>query len=217
MPKAENVSSEVIAYEDMDYRILLVQKTDILFNRTDSLCFGIKTGYSLNDVRSVVSENAQKLNYGIIVKDFGGIFKNKSAQNKTFIDFIKQIMIVVLITVIILQVSMQSVHIIENFGSYGILYANGFSMKDFFYIFAIQNILKGCISVFITLGAGYFLLEILYAETMSSLYVLYKIVITYVLWKVILCGTVIAILSTLAALLIFTRKQPAVIIRENAK
>lgn len=217
MPKAENVSSEVIAYEDMDYRILLVQKTDILFNRTDSLCFGIKTGYSLNDVRKVVSENAQKLNYGIIVKDFGGIFKNKAAQNKTFIDFIKQIMIVVLITVIILQVSMQSVHIIENFGNYGILYANGFSMKDFFYIFAIQNILKGCISVFITLGAGYFLLEILYAETMSSLYVLYKIVITFVLWKVILCAMAIAILSMVVSLLIFSRKQPAVIIRENVK
>lgn len=217
MPKIDNVSSEMIAFQEMDYRILLVQKTEWLFNRTDSLCFGIKSGYSLNDVRNVISEKAQIIHYNIQVKDFDGIFKNKAAQNKTFIKFIEQIMIIVLITVIILQVSMQSVHIIENFGNYGILYANGFSMKDFFYIFIIRNILKGCISVFITLGAGYVLLEVLYAETISSLYPLYKIVITDVLWKVILCGLSIAILSTLVSIFIFSRKQPAILIRENRK
>lgn len=217
MPKIDNVSSEIIAYEEMDYRILLLQKTELLFSRTDSLCFGIKKGYSLNDVRNVVSEKAQKINYSIQVKNFDGIFKNKASQNKTFIKFIEQIMIIVLITVIILQVSMQSVHIIENFGNYGILYANGFSTKDLFCIFIIQNILKGCISLFITLGVGYFLLEILYGETIFSLYILYKIVITYVLWKVILCGLSIAVFATVVSILIFSRKQPAVLIRENRK
>lgn len=217
MPKTDNVSNEVIAYEEMDYRILLVQKTDMLFNRTDSLCFGIKEGYSLNDVRSVVSEKAQKINYSIYAKNFDGIFKNKASQNKTFIEFIKQIMIIILVTLIILQVSMQSVHIIENFGNYGILYANGFSTKDLFNIFIIQNILKGSVSIFITLGAGYFLLDILYSETIFSTNILYGIVIKYVLWKVILCCLVIVMLTSVVSILIFSRKQPAALIRENGK
>lgn len=217
MPKIDNVSEQTTAYEEMNYKMLIVEDIKSISSASETMCFKVKEGYSVNDARAEITEIAQKINYGTTVKSFKGIFNNIELKNKTFINFIEQILFVVMITVIILQVSMQAVHIIENFGNYGILYANGFSAFDHFTIFLIQNILKGITAVFLTLGAGYLILDIFYSDSicMYSLYVLYTVILKYVLWKVLMCALAIAILTTIVAFGLFYRKPPSVLIKEN--
>lgn len=118
---------------------------------------------------------------------------------------------------LILHVSMQSVHIIENFGNYGILYANGFSLTDHILIFLIQNFLKGVAAVFLTLGAGYQALDLFFSDSLSiySFHVLYTVILKYVLWKVFLCAIAIMVLTTLVSSVLFCKKTPSVLLKEN--
>ena len=179
----------------------------------------LKDGYSINDLKNEMSILGRKMNYTLAVKNFKIIFDTIGFKNKTFVNYIKQILYIIMITVIVLQVSMQVVHLLENFGNYGILYANGFSAGDHYFIFLIQNILKGIIAFFIALGAGYLILEFMYTDIVSryTMRILYNVVLKYILWKVALCAFTIAIFTAIIAIVLFKRKSPAVLIKESKK
>ena len=217
VPKLDDISSQTTAYEEMDYKIMIVEGIPSVSNISENIYFHIKEGYSIKDVRTEIDRIGQEIHYGTSVKNYQGIFDNITSKNKTFIRFIKQILWVILIAVVILHVSMQSVHIIENFGNYGILYANGFSLTDHILIFLIQNFLKGVAAVFLTLGAGYLALDLFFSDSLSiySFHVLYTVILKYVLWKVFLCAIAIMVLTTLVSSVLFCKKTPSVLLKEN--
>lgn len=216
MPKIEDVSGQATAYEIMDYKILIVRN---MIEVPEKICFKLKDGYSMNDLKNEMSILGRKMNYTLAVKNFKVIFDTIGFKNKTFVNYIKQILYIIMVTVIVLQVSMQVVHLLENFGNYGILYANGFSAGDHYFIFLIQNILKGIIAFFIALGAGYLILEFMYTDMVSryTMRILYNVVLKYILWKVALCAFAIAIFTAIIAIVLFKRKSPAVLIKESKK
>lgn len=216
MPKVDNVSSQTMAYEIMDYKILIIRNT---VEVPEKICFGVRDGYSINGVKNEVLSLCRKMNYTMKINNFKSIFDTIDLKNKTILDYIKQIVYIVIITVIILQISMQVVHLLENFGNYGILYANGFSTGDHYFIFMVQNLFKGIIAFFISMGAGYIILESVYADIVSiyTMKILYNVVLEYVLWKVALCTFVIALFTSIITILLFKRKSPAILIKESKK
>ncbi len=216
MPKIEDVSGQATAYEIMDYKILIVRN---MIEVPEKICFKLKDGYSMNDLKNEMSILGRKMNYTLAAKNFKVIFDTIGFKNKTFVNYIKQILYIIMITVIVLQVSMQVVHLLENFGNYGILYANGFSAGDHYFIFLIQNILKGIIAFFIALGAGYLILEFMYTDIVSkyTMRILYNVVLKYILWKVALCAFAITIFTAIIAIVLFKRKSPAILIKESKK
>lgn len=216
MPKIEDVSSQTTAYEIMDYKIFIVRN---MVEIPEKMCFKVKDGYSMNDVKEKMAVLSTNMNYNLTVKNFKSIFDTVGLKNKVFINYIKEIAYIIIIMVIILQVSMQVVHLLENFGNYGILYANGFSEGDHYFIFMIQNILKGIIAFFVSIGAGYLILECMYADIVSdyTMRILYDVVFEYVLWKLIVCVLIIAIFTAIIAIILFKRRTPAMLIKESKK
>lgn len=209
MVKSE-ISGESIAYFEMDYKILRIMK-----KRVGYTMFAISKGANMREVKEKIFELAQEYNVDINVKTYEGIFDGIESRNRTIISFLDRILIVVLITVVLLQICMQSVHIIDNMKNYGILYANGFSMSDHFLIFSIQSIIKGFLATFLSLGAGYLIIDWYYTDMIYSLDILYSVLLRYVSWKVITCAIVIAAFTAIISITIFSRKTPKELVQEG--
>lgn len=209
----DEISDEAVAYINLDYKVFRVMK-DELRNR-GNIIFSISKDSDMNTVKEKLFQLAKTYKVDMTVKTYKGIFDGITSSKKALTDFLKRILFVVLVTVIILQICMQSVHIIENFKNYGILYANGFSAADQFFIFAVESVIKGIIAIFLALGAGYFLMDVFYSNQIYSLEVLYDVVLHYVLWKVGLCAAVIAIFSAIISIAVFKRKTPKELVSER--
>ena len=209
----DEMSDESVAYTELDYKLLRVKKDE--FANRGTIIFGISKNSDMNEVKEELYQLAQDCHVDMMIKTYEGIFDGIASEKGVLIDFLERILFVVLVTVVILQICMQSVHIIENFKNYGILYANGFSASDQFFIFAIQSISKGIIALFLTLGGGYLLIDLFYTDMIYSVDVLYDVILKYVWWKVGICAAVIAIFSTIVSILVFSRKTPKELILEG--
>lgn len=209
----ENISDESVAYIETDYQVLSVCKDE--FRNRGDMIFAVSKDSDMNIVKEELYQLAKTYKVDMTVKTYKGIFEGIANSKQVFINFLGRIWFVVLITVIILQICMQSVHIIENFKNYGIMYANGFSAADQLFIFSVQSAIKGVIAMFLALGAGYFLLDGFYSDEVYSLDVLYDVLFCYVLWKVVLCAVVIAVFSVVISVVVFRRKTPKELIQES--
>ncbi|MBD5137287.1 MAG: ABC transporter permease [Lachnospiraceae bacterium] len=209
----DEISDEAAAYMNMDYKVLIVRK-DELKNRSN-IIFAINNDSDMNTIKEEIYQLARMYKVDMTVKTYRGIFDGIASSKKALINLLERILSVVLVTSIILQICMQSTHIIENFRNYGILYANGFSTADQFFIFAVQSLVKGIIAMSLALGAGYFLMDVFYSNEVYSLDVLYDVVLKYVLWKVGICAVIIAILSVLISIVAFKGKTPKELVQER--
>lgn len=209
----EEITNETIAYLKTDYKLLLVH-SDEKQNWGDPI-FSIEKKSDMYEVRKNIVRLGKEYGIDVNVKTYTGIFEGIEKRNKTITDFLGRIAFIVIITVVILQICMQTVHLIENFKNYGILYANGFSAGNHFVMFLMQSLIKGIISFAMAIGVGYFVIDVFYTDMVYSLDVMYDIFWNYVSWKVGICALIIAILTSAITIFIFTRKTPKELIQEG--
>lgn len=209
----DEISDGTAAYMDMNYKVLRVFKNE--FPDWGDVVFGISSDSDMNKIKDEICLLAKTHNVDMTVKTYEGIFDNTAGRKSVLISLLERILFVVLLTVIIFQICIQSKHIIENFRNYGIMYANGFSTSDHFCIFIVQSIIKGIIAISLALGAGYLLIAAFYSDGIYSIDVLYEVIFNYVLWRVFLCAVVIAIFSAIVSITVFLGKTPKELIQES--
>ena len=209
----EEITNEPIPYIETDYKMLMLQRNEEKY--WGDPIFSIDKKADMNEVKEKIVQLGKEYGIDVNVKTYSGIFEGIEKRNKTLTDFLGRIAFIIVITVVILQICMQTVHLIENFKNYGILYANGFSAGNHFFVFSVQSIIKGIIAFAMAIGVGYFIIDIFYTDMVYSLDVMYDVFWNYVSWKVGICALIIAILTSVITIFMFTRKTPKELIQEG--
>lgn len=209
----EDIGDEMVAYTDMDYKLLCVSGGEV--DEYGLMYFGIDKGVDMYQFKQDIYQAARDNAVEIHIKTFDGIFQDIESNNQVYIEFLKQILAIVLVTVVILQVCMQTVHIIDNFKNYGVMYANGFATIDYMVIFAVQSLIKGIVAIFLALAGGYIILDVFFASNVYHMDVLYEVALKFVLWKVVVCAVVIAVLTAGCAYGFFAKRTPKELINER--
>ncbi|MBQ4067772.1 MAG: ABC transporter permease [Lachnospiraceae bacterium] len=203
------ITGETLSYIDVDDRPIILKKLNTLN------IFAVNSSEDMEGIREKIKILEEKYDASITMKTYDGIFDGILKRNKTIIDFFEHIATLVILTVIILQICMQTVNLIENFRNYGILYANGFSTKDHMFIFVVQNAIKGIVGMILAIGAGYILIDLFYTDVVYSLDILYEVFWKYTVWKMGICAMLITIITSLITIFMFKKKSPKELIQEN--
>ena len=119
-----------------------------------------------------------------------------------------------MISVVFIQICVQSSNIIRNARKYGIMYANGITKEDLRRIICAENVIKLIVAMFLTVAA--FAVFIWYMD-MGNVYN-YNIVLSvkkFVAVKLILITLGVSAIGTAVPLLVLENMKPIELIKAN--
>lgn len=205
----DEITGETLSYIEIDDRPLILEKGDTLG------IFAVNSSEDMEEIREELKLLEEKYDANVTLKTYEGIYEAIWKSNKPMMDFFGRMAVLVIVTVLILQICMQTVNLLENFRNYGILYANGFSTRDHMFVFAVQNAIKGLIGMVLAIGGGYILIDLFYTDMVYSFEILYEVFWEYTVWKMGICAVLIAIITTLITIFMFKKKSPKELIQES--
>ncbi len=205
-------------YYCMDYLPLLVTNDDHLDVYDDIyLFYNIKQGFSNQEIKDKINEIAYENGITLVYSDFEEAFHSRESKKMRLYSYLSQLAFVILVTVAILQICMQSISIITNSKKYGIMYANGVTKKDLRWIIISQSFIKYifsiCIVIFGAAGLYYFIKPETNDMLMVSNYI--YCIKHFVLLKTFVISVVVMAIGTAVPLYIINRMQPVELIKSG--
>lgn len=171
--------------------------------------FNIEDSVDKEQVLESVDEVLKKYDLNYYVDNLEYSFEKRAKADKNIADMLIQLAVVVIISVVFIQICMQSSDIISNSRKYGIMYANGFTKADIRKIICVQNLIKLILAYVLALLLGYLMIRMVnidYASiaTYNVMFVLRK----YVVLKLALISTAIMVVGTVVPLLVLESMPP---------
>lgn len=97
-------------------------------------------GYTLEDTTKAIRLYMQRQNISAGFSTIAGLFYNKRIEQGIFIEYLKEIAAVLLISAVLILLCIQSAVIMSNQSNYGIMYANGMMTGDLYGICILHKL-----------------------------------------------------------------------------
>lgn len=187
----------------------VVELEDSLVNGRNT--YLIKSGYQMEDVEQDILKLAKEYDVDITLARLQDVLDDNAAAQTDVLRYIIRITMVIMATLILLLLCVQLSSVLRDFGYFGILYANGASMKDLVAILLCENMFKVICSYAISAFAVYGMLRREWQKLQpgidnwseaGSVYLVQTLLPTLVV------GVMIIILTTVIPFLWLHRKQP---------
>lgn len=203
-------------YYDMDYLFLCVKNDDCIETDNIFLTYNVKDDYDVADVREKMNKIANAGGVPLVHSNYEEAFQSRESDNMRLYSYIIQIAVIILVTVIVLQICMQSMNIISNSGNYGIMYANGVSKKDLRGIIVTQSLIKYIFSLVL----AFVILVVLYVlyGDVDNKFLLSEFIYCikhFVLLKSLVISFVIMVVGTVVPILVIESMTPVQLIKSK--
>ena len=198
-------------YYDLDYMMLLVGDDYVEGN----ICyFSIEDGADYNEVLKSINDIANKYEENVSIGSLEGSFARRAENDAKQAKMLMQLATIIMISVVFIQICVQSSNIIRNARKYGIMYANGITKEDLRRIICAENVIKLIVAMLLTVAA--FAVFIWYMD-MGNVYN-YNIVLSvkkFVVVKLILITLGVSAIGTAVPLLVLENMKPIELIKAN--
>ena len=208
-------------YYEMDNLPLIVFNDDYLITPADlELTFNISNKADKKEVMENINKIAEKNGLTFMYTNFKDAFSSRERTKMKIYSYIIQLAVVIVVTVVILQISMQSISVITNSGKYGIMYANGITKKDLRKIIILQSVIKYLVAFLLTVTLtyiGYKVVDCILFEDAKDYalnYFLYCIK-HFVLFQTLIISVVVMAIGTAVPLYIINKMQPVELIKSG--
>ena len=141
---------------------------------------------------------------------FDRIYEIDREENENYI----KLAIVVMFSVIMIQLCMQSTNILKSTQKYGIYFANGFTKKDLYLMVVIENILRLLISLLITSVLTIMYLNHSFSMMPDLLARIFYEIKTFVVADTLAISVLVVAAGTLLPMGIIAKMKPAMLIKE---
>lgn len=202
-------------YYDMDYGVIELTNNSKTSLSENKLFFSIEDGASMKEVLDEINNVSAKydihLTSGIIGNSFEKVIESNKKENRHLIE----LSVIIMISVILIQLCMQSTNIINNTTRYGILYSNGFTKYDVTGVLIIQNVIKFLIALLITSTLVVLYVDFYYKDYFADLIprILFQIR-ELVALKTVGISLVVVVLGLIVPLMVIERTSPSKLIKE---
>ena len=201
-------------YYNLDKLAIAVSEDGICENSV--YYFNIEEGADksqvINEVNKVLEEH--EMNYYIGTLEYS--FENRARNDKNTADILLQLAVIIIISVIFIQICMQSSDIISNSRKYGIMYANGFTKADIRKILCVQNIIKLILAFILAVLLLYVMVVYFYGYKPDiTIYNMIFVFRRYVLIKLVLISMAVMAIGSIVPLLVLENMSPAKLMKAN--
>jgi hypothetical protein len=213
---ADDVNSSLydsVYYYDMDYGVINVVHDDnaILGN---NLFFNINDTKNWNDIRENIKKIYSKYDIQMSVttldKAFDTVVKDNNVENK----YLYQLAIVVMISVVFIQLCIQSSRVINNKIKYGIYFSNGILPENIIGMLCVENFIKWFISLMLAGLISFWFLYNQYVDFPEYLTRMTSNLKSFVLLPTIGISAGVMIIGMIFPIIIIGNMAPSKLIKE---
>lgn len=197
----------------LDNLVVMVMNDDY---GTYHWAYSLEDGFSFAQGEEKLRELAKECGIEISLGTVSGTMKEVQSNNKTIINYVLELFIMVCLVTFVVLVCIQLVNILNDLKEYGILYANGMSVKELMNILFLENVIKVLLSFLLSLAICYMLLQKCFP--VYSEYVLVQaqdIFLKMTSWKMALVAIVLMVSSSIIPMRTLSKMQPVEMIGGN--
>lgn len=198
-------------YTNLDSMVLALEND----SNINFWMYSIKEGADFNIVEAKINEIADKYGIQIYYGRASNITNERIAATKELNSAIIKLLGIVLLVSIVIMVCVQITVIFNNASEYGILYANGYSMRQLCVMQVIENALKMAISLIAAIFIAKKLLLFSFFGMSDLTSVFYDIYYNYVINKMIAVSILIVIFASIVPVIVLRRYKPIELIGGN--
>ncbi len=162
-----------------------------------------------------IEEVAEKYGIDVMVGNLSNIVEEKENTTKELNRTIIDLLVIAMIVSISIMICMQIMLIINNLSEYGILCANGFSIKDICIMLVLENIIKIAIAFIVGTFASWKLILFSFAGIEEMMPVFNDIFFEYSILHVGLCSLGIILISSVIPVIMMSRYKVVDLIGGN--
>lgn len=177
--------------------------------------YSINEGTDFDAVEAKINDIADKYGVQIYYGRASNITNERITATKELNNAIIKLLGIVLLVSIVIMVCVQITAIFNNVSEYGILYANGYSMRQLCVMQILENALKMTISLIAAIFIAKKLLLFSFFGMSDLTTVFYDIYYNYVIIKMIAVSILIVILDSIVPVIVLRKYKPIELIGGN--
>lgn len=194
----------------LDYAVLEVYHVPYDLNPY----FTVADGYDYDEAEKEIMQMGEAYNMSFTIYNMDAVLASAEQSLQPVKEYMYQMILVVGLTVCIVFSCFQSMSILVRKSEYGIMYANGFTTRDLIFIILLENMIKMLIS-FIIMMPILLIITGGFRVSYGDAYVIQKIVLENISWKLAGISVLLAIISSLVPISIIKKYKPVALIGGN--
>lgn len=177
------------------------------------ITFSVNDGYSVEDGIEAIMEIGQKYGVEITWASCEGVLYRRDVKNEKIISLTRNMLIWMLIVVFIIMLCIQVSDAIERSGEFGIMYANGSSMRDISLIVIMENVRRTVIAFILWAAITFVICKTEIIPYYKNMYNVDEAVVTDImvknvmLWVVVFALAYICVMSIVPVIMV-RKAQP---------
>lgn len=177
--------------------------------------YSINEGTDFDIVETKINDIADKYGVRIYYGRASDITNERMKATKELNNAIIKLLGIVLLVSIVIMVCVQITAIFNNASEYGILYANGYSMRQLCAMQFFENVIKMTVSLIAAIFIAKKLLLFSFARMSDLTTVFYDIYYNYVIAKMIAVSILIVVLASIIPVIVLGKYKPIELIGGN--
>lgn len=198
-------------YTEMDSIVLAANS----ITGSSGFMFKYSNDTDYNTIRTKINEIADEMGCSIIMGNLDGVIEEKDLSTKEISDIVMDLLVITMIVCLSIMICMEITLIINNLSEYGILCANGYSIRQICMMLIGENIIKTGISYLIGTYIANKLIYYSFAGVEELQPVFEDIFYKYSIGLVGICTVGIVIVSSIIPVVIMSRYKIVNLIGDN--
>ena len=201
--------SQGMWFEDLDYTLdckyAVFAIGEESFASTE-LWIAANDGYTIDDALVAIDQIANKYKISVVYTTLTELYEASCSDTILLLNYFRDTFIIIVPAVILMLITMQMVSVMHELKTYGIMLANGYSMKDINIIMIIKNIILS------VLGGACAIVPIVFIA--SNIYtfgfdiVLEHIMVPYVFPVILITLCAIIMVTSLTSIIMLKKYTP---------
>lgn len=200
-------------YYDLHYGVINVRCNTSIYTKSH-MFFSINDESDWNSIREKICNIAEKYDNNILLSKLDYVFdkvvKNKKAENK----FIFQLAIIVMISVVFIQICIQSSRVINNKTKYAIFFSNGLTPENVIGMLVMENLFKWITSFVVAMGIIFWFLYSQFYDYPEYITRMVECFREFVLWPTIGISLGVMIVGMIFPVVVIGKMAPSKLIKE---